>query len=401
MKKRRVLMLLENNPYFSDTRVQNEVETLSAHGYRVVVICPSDVEAPPVWRGEAVTVYSLPVIRPFSGKLGYLWEYGQYLVLAGIWALAISLRYGFDVIHLHNPPDILFLIALPWKLLGKRLVFDHHDLAPEILAFRFNKTEGLLYKAMVLAERASCRLADCILATNNSIKNLDIQRSETNPAKIYIVRNGPRLSHFAIGSVPDQVPTCESSWLAYVGTIGPMDGVNYLLYAIAHIRYEMGIDSIRCRIIGDGDSQPDMIALAQSLGIEDLVHFTGWVKSREALVRILCDVDVCVDPAPSNNLNDRLTMIKIMEYMALAKPIVAFDLPETKISAQGAALYARPNEPEDLARKIVHLIHDPRLRLEMGRLGRQRVVCELAWEYSSEALVAAYDCMCENRSKAQ
>lgn len=390
-KPLRVLMILENNSYFSDVRVRSEAESLSANGYCVSVICPRDPAYPAVWQEDNIRVYGIPVRSLFKGTLAYLWEYASFLAVAQLYTLYLGVREPFDIIHAHNPPDLIFLGALPWKLLGKRFVFDHHDLSPETFAFRFNKTSGWVYRTLVWAERMSCQLADLVIASNESIKKIEVERAGTHPNNICVVRNGPNLSQFA----PERYPSSpnggtENHLIAFVGRIGPTDGVQYLLRALACIVHQMGRQNVRCRIIGSGDALDDLRALAVSLNIGDRVEFTGWMSDKQQMLKLLSEAEVCVEPAPVNDLNQQLTMIKIMEYMALAKPIVAFDLKETHVSAQDTILYASANDPEDMARKIVTLLDQPEMRRAMGLAARERVVNNLAWEFSARALVSAY-----------
>jgi glycosyltransferase involved in cell wall biosynthesis len=389
--KLRVLMLLENNSYFEDSRVRNEAEALAAAGHRVTVLCPADREHPRVWRSGGITVRGLPFLAEIAERWGHVGEYTYFLIAATLAVLAASFRGGFDVIHAHNPPDVSFLIALPWKLLGRRFVFDHHDLSPEIFTIRFAGKWRFVFRILAAAERLSCRTADLIISTNESIRRVEIERAGADAGKIRIVRNGPRLDVFTPGAAERGERARPAFLLVYVGTIGPMDGVEYLLRALEILAREHGRDDVSCRVIGSGDSLEKCRRLAQELGVADRVEFTGWLQDEDSLVAAIRDADVCVDPAPANPLNDRLTMIKIMEYMALAKPIVAFDLPETRWSAAGAALYARPNECTDLARQIARLLADADLRAKMGEEGRARVASELAWEYSARELLAAYD----------
>ena len=389
--KLRVLMLLENNSYFEDSRVRNEAEALAGAGHRVTVLCPADSEHARVWRHGGITVHGIPLITWIAERFGHVGEYGAFLVAAALYVLWASLRGGFDVIHAHNPPDVSFLIALPWKLFGKRFVFDHHDLSPEIFAIRFAGKWPLVFRILAASERLSCQTADLIISTNESIRRVEIERAGADAEKIHIVRNGPRLDVFTPAARDPAARERTGSLLVYVGTIGPMDGVEHLLRALEILVREYGRDDLSCRVIGSGDSLPKCRCLAEELGVAARVEFTGWLKDEDELVAAIRDGDVCVDPAPANPLNDHLTMIKIMEYMALAKPIVAFDLPETRHSAAGAALYARPNECTDLARQIARLLGDPALRAKMGEEGRARVTTGLAWEFSAKELLAAYD----------
>lgn len=391
-------MLLENNPYGRDTRVQNVAKSLIQEGYRVSVICPTDRKGTNDPFQSNLRIYSTLTPPHLPGKIGYMWEYGSYFIFAAIITLYLGIKSGFDVIHLNNPPDFLILIALPWKLLGKKIVFDHHDLAPEIFAYRYQQSSGKLYDSLVFAEKLSCRYANVILATNNSVKEMEISRSDADPSKIFVVRNGPKLSDFPATACSSTDQTEHRNLICYLGTIGPMDGVEYLVNALIHIVCEQGRGDVNCRLIGSGESVPLLQDIVESLGIGKHFEFTGWVHDRRRLVELVTEATLCVDPAPSNSLNDRSTMIKIMEYMALGKPIVAFNLPETVESAQGAALYAKSNNEIDLADKIIHLIENPKLMIEMGAKGRTRVESHLAWRYSVPTLMDAYNVLKEQKA---
>ena len=365
-----VLMLLENNPYQSDPRPKREACTLVKAGYRVSVICPRPPGGKLYEVMDGVRLYQFPAPAAANGLLGYLWEYGYSMVVTFVISLLVFLREGFDVIHAHNPPDTFFLIAAFYKLLGKRFVYDHHDLAPEMYYARFGDGGNrFVYHTLVLLEKLSCRLADCVIVTNESYKAVEMERGQMPAERITIVRNGPDLEGLQPVEPDPALRQRADTILGYVGRMGPQDGVDYLLRALYHLIYDLD---------------------RRELHIEEYVWFTGWIPD-EDLIRHLSTADICVDPDPSNPFNDRSTMVKMMEYMALGKPVVAFDLPEHRVTAQDTALYARPNDELDFARQIVVLMDDPERRKRMGQRGRERIETELAWSYQEEHLLEVYE----------
>lgn len=389
---KRVLMLLENSPYTQDGRVRREANALVAAGYRVTVIG----RALPGQRWsevfDGVRVYQFPAPPEANGFLGYLWEYSYAMAAIFLISLFVFFSEDFDVVHAHCPPDTLVLIGGFYKLLGKRFVYDHHDLSPELYYARFGgEGNRLIYYALLLFEKLACRLADRIIATNQSYKTVEMQRGRIPEERITIVRNGPELKEFkAVEPFPDlQQQGKGKTILGYVGEMGFQDGVDYLLRALNHLVCDLGRTDFFCVLVGAGDAWSQLKALTEQLGLSNNVLFTGWVEYKD-VVRYLSAADICVVPDPSNSYNDRSTMIKIMEYMALKKAVVAFDLPEHRFTAQSAAIYVRPNDELEFARALAQLMDDPKRRHEMGRLGRERIETQLAWTYQAEQLLAAY-----------
>jgi glycosyltransferase involved in cell wall biosynthesis len=385
-----VLMLLENDHYPQDSRVRNEASTLVSAGYQVSVICPKS--SGQRWRESVngVRVYRYPAPPAGSGFLTYLWEYGYCLVMSFVLSIVVALRRKIDIIHTHNPPDIFVLIAMFYKVLGARVVFDHHDLAPEMYYARFgNKGHRLVYRALVFFERLSCRVADHVIATNQSYKAVQMERHGVPEERITIVRNGPDLDRLQRVDPDPDLSQNAVTIIGYVGTMGFQDGIDYFLRAVRHLVYDLRRTDVFCVLVGKGDAWQSLRAYATELEIDKYVWFTGRI-SDEDLLRYLSAADICVDPDPSNPFNDRSTMIKMMEYMALGKPIVAFDLPEHRVTAQDAAVYARPNDELDFATKIAWLMDHPEERRERGSKGRKRVETTLAWPHQVNDLLEVY-----------
>ena len=383
-------MLLENYPYPQDDRVRQEAASLVASGYGVSVICPLGPGQP--WREEidGVRIYRFPSPGSANSFLGYFWEYGWSMAATFALSLLVFLEDGFDVLHAHCPPDTFVLIGAFYKLLGKRFVYDHHDLAPELYRARFGGGGNrLVYSTLRLFETLSFRLADHVIATNQSYKTIEMQRGHVPEERITVVRNGPDLSRLQPADADPDLRRRAETIIAYVGVIGFQDGGDYLLRALKYLVHGLRRPSICCFIVGSGDALASLKSLTEQLGLADYVLFTGWIHHAE-VGRYINSAHICVAPEPSNPYNDRSTIVKIMEYMALGKPIVAFDLPENRVTAEGAAVYAPPNDELEFARLIALLIDRPDQRKRMGQLGRERVEAELAWPYQAKHLLEAY-----------
>ena len=388
----RVLMLLENGPYPGDVRVYREASTLTAAGYQVSIICPRENPQPWTEQVEGVSVFRFPGCLSLRGPLGYAWRYCYATVAVFLISLWVCIRQGFDVVHTHNPPDTFFVIAAFYKLFGRQFIYDHHDLMPEVyLAQQGERGSRALYRLLLRCEKLSCQLADRIIATNESYKALEAARHQIPPERISVVRNGPDEEQLQLLDPDPTVRDRAGTILGYVGTIGIQDGVDYLLRALHHLIHDLGKPDVCCVIVGDGAAMTDLRLLAQELDLQQYLLFTGFVDDDESVRRYLSSMDIGVDPDPSNPLNDRSTMIKMMEYMALAKPIVAFDLPEHRVTAREAALYARPNDACDFARQIARLMDDPALGKKIGAIGKERIRTELAWAYQEPHLLQAYE----------
>ncbi len=385
----RALLLVENNAYPFDVRVRREALALRDAGHRVTVISPRAEGQTWTETVDGVDVYRFPAPPGGSGILGYAFEFGYATSAMLLLTLWVMLRKGVDVIHAANPPDTLFAIGAVGKLFGKKFVFDHHDLSPETYLSRFKEPgENLVSRTLRLLERGSYAVADIVIATNESYKKLAMERGGKRSEQVFVVRNGPPLS-FKLSDPDPELLKRAPHLVGYIGTMGPQDGVDYWLRAIREMVFTLGRTDFLAVIIGSGDAAPSLHALARELQIEPYVWFTGRIPDREARA-YLSSAQVCVHPDPLSPLNNHSTMNKMMEYMALGKPTVAFDLVETRYSAQDAALYATPNDELEFARLVCRLMDDPLERERMGKAGRERVVGKLAWEYSVPELVRAY-----------
>jgi glycosyltransferase involved in cell wall biosynthesis len=383
-------MLLENLPYPQDRRVHPEATTLAAAGYRVSVICPAGVGQD--WREtlDGVRVYRFMAPPAANSFLGYLWEYGYSMAATFAISLFVFFDEGFDVIHAHNPPDTFVFIAAFYKLFGKRFVYDHHDLSAEMYWARFGgRGSRLVYRTLVWLEKLSCRLADQVIATNESHKKIEMERDGVPEARITVVRNGVDLHRDRPVKPHPALRENRKPFIGYAGVMGFQDGVDYLLRALHHLVYDFGRTNFSCVLVGGGDAFGHLKSLAEHLNLADHVWFTGLVNHEE-VAGYLCMAEICVAPEPSDLYNDRSTAVKMMEYMALAKPVVAFDLPEHRFTADGAAVYVKPNDEREFARALAELMDDPTRREAMGLLGRRRFEAKLAWQHSIPNLLEVY-----------
>jgi glycosyltransferase involved in cell wall biosynthesis len=388
MRAGRVLIISENAPVPADRRVWNISRTLTAAGWQVVIACAQgpDRDDAPYEVLEGIEIHRYP-LRPAASTLGYAREYGQALwrLLRLVRRLASERR--FDVVHACNPPDLLLLAARSLRRQGTRFIFDHHDLVPELYRSRFGRGEDLGYRATLRAERVAYRMADVSLATNGSYARVAVERGGMDPEDVFVVRNGPDLTRFRPVPADPAWRRGRAHLISYLGIMGPQDGVDHALRALAALR-ELREDW-HAVFVGDGDALPAMRALADELVLGDHVEFAGW-RGDDDIRLILSSSDVCLAPDPPSPLNDVSTMIKIPEYMALGRAVASYALPESRVSAGDSALYAAPGDPDSLGRCVAELLDDPARRERMGAMARERIETELSWQHSEGALLAAY-----------
>ncbi|MEU9835237.1 glycosyltransferase family 4 protein [Streptosporangium sp. NPDC048047] len=389
MAGRKALILVENLSVPFDRRVWQESTALRDAGWEVHVICPRGTkrDTEPYAEVEGVRIHRYPLRAATGGPLGYLREYGTAL-----WhTFRLARRVGpVHVVHACNPPDLLFLVALAMRRRDARFVFDQHDLVPELYLSRFGRGEDLLYRAVRLLERLTYRAADVVIATNESYRDVAIRRGGKRPDRVFVVRSAPMVERFHQVPVEEGLKRGKPYLLCYLGVMGPQDGVDYALRSLARLRDELGRTDWHAVFVGAGDTFDDMVALSRELGLAGQVEFTGRIPDDD-LLRYLSAADVCLAPDPLNPLNDVSTMNKIMEYMAMARPVVSFDLREARVSAGDAALYAPANDESAFAKLVARLLDDPEERRRMGEIGRARVAGPLSWEHSRAALLAAYE----------
>jgi glycosyltransferase involved in cell wall biosynthesis len=388
----RVLVLVENLSVPFDRRVWQECRALTEAGYRVEVICPRGTkrDTEPFAEIEGVRIHRYPLEAATGGPAGYVKEYGAALWHTLRLARRLSKDEPFDVVHACNPPDLLFLIALTMRRKGTRFLFDHHDLVPELFESRFEGGPGLLRKVSVGLEKATFRVSDAVISTNESYRRAAIERGGLPPDRVRVVRSAPDLTKFVPVEPRPDLKRGKPFLACYLGVMGPQDGVDYALRALAHLHHDLGRDDLHTTFIGGGDAFDDCVALSKELGLEDVVDFTGRVPD-ETVQAYLSTADVCLSPDPKNPLNDVSSMNKVVEYMAMSRPLVSFELIEARVTAQDAAVYAPANDEKAFGRLVGELLDDPGARERMGRIGRRRVEDALSWEVSKGNLLAAYE----------
>ena len=387
---KRILFIVENLPSPFDRRVWQEATTLQLNGYEVSIICPTGKGYEKKYECiDGIHIYRHNLPLEADGALGYTLEYGAALFWEFYLAFKVLFTRGFDAIHACNPPDLIFIVGGFFKLFfRKKFLFDHHDINPELYEAKFGRRD-VFYRFMVWCERMTFKTASVSIATNESYKRIAIERGGMPADRVHVVRSGPKLDRLKI---IDPVPALKHGrtyLVGYVGVMGKQEGLDYLLSAAKYIIHEKGRKDLHFALVGDGTELGALKGHAKELGIADYVTFTGRVPDQQ-LLEILNTADLCVNPDVANEMNDKSTMNKIMEYMALAKPIVQFDLTEGRFSAGESSLYANRNDPVDLANKMIELVDDPEKRRAMGEFGRRRVINELEWEYEVPKLLAAY-----------
>jgi glycosyltransferase involved in cell wall biosynthesis len=386
----RILIVVENVPVLRDRRVWQECLALVAAGYRVSVISPMGAGEPRVEYLEGVALYRYPPAPEASGTIGFLYEFAYSWVQTLLVSLKVIRREGFDVIQACNPPDTFFALAWLYKPLRKRFVYDQHDLAPEIYESRFDQPSRALLWGLRLLERLTYRTADRVIATNASYREVALTRGGKAPEDVVVVRNGPDPRRMRRGPSRPELRNGRRHLCCYLGMMGPQDGVDLLVRTADVLVHEMGRQDCSFALLGEGDSHQQVRKLVDELDLEDYVTMPGFVVDDE-LSAYLSTADLGLCPEPRNPLNEVSTLVKVMEYMAFELPVVAFDLKETRLSADGAAVYVTPNETKEFAAAIAALLDDPDRRAAMGRAGRRRVEEVLGWPHQAPRYVALFD----------
>lgn len=385
--KAHILFIVENNTVPPDIRVWREAQTARKAGYMVSVIAPVTANYRKKYEViEGIEIYRHPNFEHKGGVKGQVIEY----LNAFFWEMTIAcklfMRCPFTIIHAANPPDNLFIIGLLFKVFGVKFIFDHHDISPELFISKYQGSNKIIFSTLRLLEKFSCKTADTIISTNNSFRNHVIKNHKINPENVAVVRNDPEV----VGIRTPKRNSGDNINLLFVGAINVQDGVD-LLVRIIHIlvtRYRH--ENIKCTVVGDGDALESSKQLADDLGIEQFFEFTGYIYDRQQVKKYMQNADICVEPAPDNAANRRSTFIKIMEYMSFGKPIVAFDLKETRTSTGKCAILIEPGDTDAFARTIHELISDPLERIRIGNLAQKRILKQLNWENSSAKLKKVY-----------
>jgi len=386
----RILIIVQNLPVPFDRRVWLECQALTSAGYRVAVVCPKGKGDPAYQVIDGVELYKYRPYAPGGSKVSFIAEYA-YSFTATAWAALKARRSGrFAVIQACNPPDIFWPLALAFRALeGTRFVFDHHDLCPELFQSRFPQGPKLPYRGLLGLERRTHRAADHVISTNDSYREIAITRSGRRPDDVTVVRTGPDLRRMRPVDADPELRRGHRYLVAYIGVMGPQDGVDIVVRAAGIVVNELGRDDIAFTLIGSGDCYDELVALRDELGLAGHVEFTGRAPD-ELVMRVMSTADAGLSPDPKNPLNDVSTMNKTMEYMVFGLPVVAFDLRETRVSAGDAAVYVQPNDERQYAEAIVALLDDEPRRALMGKLAADRVEQELAWSHQESAYLGVY-----------
>ena len=397
----RILIIVQNLPVPFDRRVWLECQALTSAGYQVAVVCPKGRGEPAYEVIDSVELYRYRPYAPGGSKVSFIAEYA-YSFFATAWGTVKARRSGrFAAIQACNPPDIFWPLALVFRMLeGTRFVFDHHDLCPELFQSRFPRGPKLPYKGLLALERRTHRAADHVIATNDSYREIAMTRGGKRANEVTVVRTGPDLRRLQPGEADPELRRGRRFLVAYIGVMGPQDGVDIVVRAADIVVNKLGRDDIAFTVIGSGDCFDDLVALRDELGLAGHVEFTGRAPD-ELVVRIMSTAHVGLSPDPKNPLNDVSTMNKTMEYMLFGLPVVAFDLRETRVSAGDAAVYVQPNDEQQYAEAIVALLDDEPRRALMGKLARERVEQELAWDHQESAYLGVYERVLSERNAAK
>jgi len=391
--KKKVLILVEDLPFKYDNRVKRETMSLSEHGWDVTVLSPRAENGKYFEEiNKSIRAYYYPK-KDKNSTLGHIFEHTTTIILTLFYTLFIFFKHRFNVIHACNPMDIFWLIYLPYKLTGAKFLFDQHDLSPEVYLSRpYSSSRDLFYKILCWLEKKSYRYAHSIIATNESYKEKAIIRGGVDPSKVFIVRNGPQLNRFDKVFLDKTEIFKDKSILeiGYVGNMNLQDGVEEVVYVCEFLLNELNRKDFKFVLIGGGANQPNLKKLVKNKGLENYIEFTGRIDDNILLQR-LSKCAFCIQPDPYNELNNISTMNKIMEYMALGKTFVAYDLKETRVSGHDCGLYAKINDRRDFSNKIVKFLDDQSLRENLGKRGRERIENVLEWKYSVPSLLSAYN----------
>lgn len=389
----RVLLLVENHSVPADRRVWAEAQSLRRAGYRVSVICPRGryADTEPFEAREGVAIRRFPLRFEGNRRWNYVLEYGWALVACFWLSLQVWRTRGIDVVHVGNPPDFFFPLAWFYKLFGKKFIFDQHDLCPETYVSKFpDAGKKLSYRILQWSEKLTYRAADVVISTNESYRHVAIGRGRVPADRVFVVRNSPNVGLFKPMAPEASLKDGFHYMVAFVGIMAAQDGVDYLLRAAHHVVYGLGRRDVLFVLVGTGPSWDELQKLHEDLELGPYVRFTGRIPDGPML-QVLATADLCASPDPLNPLNDVSTMTKLMEFMAMGKASVSFELKEARYSAQDAAVYVPGNDWRAFGQAIVDLLDDPERRRKMGEAGLRRIREEISWARSEEQLRAAYD----------
>jgi glycosyltransferase involved in cell wall biosynthesis len=383
------VIIVENLPVPFDRRVWQEAQALNDAGWRVSVICPISAQYSKRFEmldGIAVYRHSLPFEA--RGKLAFLVEYANALFHEWRLLLKVAFTRGFDVVQVCNPPDILFLNTLPYKLFGKRVVFDHHDLCPELFAAKFAH-KGAFHRLLLIAEKLTMKCADLVISANETYRRVAIERGGKAPDDVVTVYSVPKKAGMRRVTPNEALRKDARLVLGYVGIIGDQDGVDHFVRMLHYLLKDCGRNDIVGVVVGDGPALSATRQVAHDLALTDSITFTGYLRGEE-LMAAMSTFDIGIIPDPVNEYNDKISMNKVFEYSALGIPSVAYDLSETRQLLGATAQFADDATPEGLARACLPLIDDDELRLERGRAAKALADEKFDWDYEREKYLAAY-----------
>jgi glycosyltransferase involved in cell wall biosynthesis len=366
------------------------MEALAGAGHEVTLICPRAQDQ--CWREmiNGVRVYRFPTIEAGLHAASFVLEFFWATLVITILTLWVWIRHGMDVLHIFNPPESLFIAGLLPKLAGKMIVCDLREVSPELYLSKYENSSRILYNLLVWMERVLCRLSDHIIVVNESCRRVIAERNHLMPDRLSIVRQGPNLNEISPTDPDPVIRSRAGIIIAFLGVMAKQDGIDHLLLALHYLKQQFGHTDWLCVLMGSVEDQRSIESLAVKLGIYDRTWLPGYLPVHRWLP-ILSSADICVEPCPTSPLNSLATMQKIMDYMALGKPTVAYDLHEHRFTAGEAALYAVPNDPVDLARQMSRLIENANLRIRLGMIGRHRIERQFAWQYQKPHLLSVYE----------
>jgi len=393
--KRHVLFIVENNPVPFDVRVWNEALAAKEFGYEVSIICPQSKKAPAFYdKIDGIEIFRHFAPVEAASKYSFIFEYFNALFWEFFLSLYIFIKKPFQYIHSANPPDHIFIISLFFKLFKVKFIFDHHDITPENYIAKFGRKD-FFYKMLNRMEHMSFRAADIVISTNNSYKQIAISRGNFKPEKVFVVRNGPNLDKVEFPAANKDLKSGFDYLVVYVGTIGNQEGIENLLEAVAYVIHQKGQKNIKFVIVGTGSNWCEMRDLSFKMNLQENVLFTGFIPYHQ-FYEYLATADLGVNPEHKNAFTDKSTMIKIMDYMTFGTPIVQFETREGKVSAGDAAVYVQGNQNDAFGEAIIQLLHNPRHRDKMGKIGYNRIFNEMSWNKQKLFLKQAYDYLAQN-----
>lgn len=386
-----ILFIVENNAVPTDIRVWREAKTAQSSGYCVTIISPKNKKYPRSYEvREGITIYRHPTFYLKSGIFNQVIEYCNAILWELILCFYIFVNNRFDIVHGANPPDHIFIFAILFRIFGVKYIFDHHDLAPELYACKFKSRGRSVFRILRIMEKMSCKTSNAIISTNDSYKRHVIETHRVDPKKVWIVRNDPEAPVLVQKLNPTFKKNGQVSKLIYVGSINFQDGLDILIRVVHFLVNNLGQKNVLCTIIGDGEYLAMVKQLCNELCVTPYIDFKGYVYERKMVQKYIENADICLDTAPNSDVNRKSTFIKIMEYMAAAKPVVAFDLDETRFTVDNSEILIKPEKIDLFAKAIENLINDPLKRESIGKALQKRIIEKLNWNEASQSLLSLY-----------